>query len=202
MWAAAVSLEYSFSPALADIASASSENARAASWSPCRWWVRLSRLRQAIQAAGNWPPGIVQQPPGVRPDPPCRMAEPEQGGTEPGVGDTVPGRRLVCTAKCGLACRSAGSEVAEQPGVHGTEAVRRGGAGAEPVVERATGGCAGRLVDPPPDFIQPAGGDGHHGAGHTQPGVAVVDGGRQQFQPGSDGFVLTRGGEPEATRRR
>ena len=50
MWAAAVILEYSFSPALADIASASSENARAASWLPCRWWVRLSRPRQAINA--------------------------------------------------------------------------------------------------------------------------------------------------------
>ena len=102
----------------------------------------------------------------------------------------------------GLASRSAGSEVAEQPGVHGAEAVRGGGAGAEPVVERATGGCAGRLVDPPSDFIEPAGGDGHHSAGHAQPGVAVVDGGRQQLQPGSNGLMLTGGGEPKPRWRR
>ena len=113
------------------------------------------------------------------------MAEPEQGGTEPGVGDTVPGRRLLYTEKCGLARRSAGPEVAEQPGVHGTEAVRRSGSGTEPVVKRATGGCAGSLVNPPPDFIQPAGGDRHQSAGNTQPRVAVVDSGRQQFEPGS-----------------
>ena len=93
--------------------------------------------------------------------------------------------------ECGLAGRSACSEVAEQPGVHGTEAVRGSGSGAEPVVERATGGCAGSVVDPLPDFVEPAGGDGHQGAGRTQPGVAVVDVGRQQFEPGSYCLVLT-----------
>ena len=197
MWAAAVILEYSFSPALADIASASSENARAA----CMVALQVvGETEQAEAGDQGWPE--TGRPASFNSLPECGLAvlfvaEPEQGGTEPGVGDTVPGRCLFGAEKCGLTGRSAGSEVAEQPGVHGAEAVRRGGAGAEPVVKRATGGCAGSLVDPSPDFIQPAGGDGHQSAGHTQPGVAVVGGGRQQLEPGSYCFMLTRGGEPE-----
>src|SRR5215213_10809720 len=73
-----------------------------------------------------------------------RLAEPEQGGTKPRVGDTVPGRFLVCTQEGGLARRSAGSEVAELPGVHSTEAVRCRGTRAEPVVEHPAGGRVGR----------------------------------------------------------
>ena len=73
MWAAAVSLEYSFSPALADIASASSGE-RA-----CGVMVALQVVGETQQAEARDPwgpeigrPGAFERPPGARPDPPWR----------------------------------------------------------------------------------------------------------------------------------
>jgi hypothetical protein len=58
---------------------------------------------------------------------PLATSEPELGRTQPRVGDAVPRRRLLGTKDRGSAGRLACPEIAEQPGVHGAQAVRGGG---------------------------------------------------------------------------
>src|SRR4051794_18711101 len=123
MWAAAVILEYSSSPAPADSDTASSDIARGGlmvalqivdqtrhAEARDQRWVEAGRAA-TIQALAERGQTLL------------RMSEPELRRPEPCVRDPIPGRLLLRSGDGRVTGRSTRLEIAQQPRVHGSKAI-------------------------------------------------------------------------------